>query len=139
MGTTILPGSPPKTILLGETQYRVLDFWHRGLAILGLGHVRWVTKQTSRGLIPKSLSLQPSFFSNNRLLPQGIWVVFLIPGRKGPLKLAVAGASHLRVPRRHRFLVKHAHLLSVAFCSPAKSLTFRGLMENPLVGNRLKS
>ena len=28
---------------------------------------------------------------------------------------------------------------SVAFCSPAKSLTFSGLMENPLVGKKLKS
>ena len=26
----------------------------------------------------------------------------------------------------------------VAFCSPAKSLTFSGLMENPLVGKKLK-
>ena len=28
---------------------------------------------------------------------------------------------------------------SVAFCSPAKSLTFSGLMENPLVDEKLKS
>ena len=28
---------------------------------------------------------------------------------------------------------------SVAFCSPAKSLTFSGLVENPLVGKQLKS
>ena len=28
---------------------------------------------------------------------------------------------------------------SVAFCSPAKSSTFRGLMENPLVGKKLFS
>ena len=28
---------------------------------------------------------------------------------------------------------------SVAFCSPAKSLTFNGLMENPLVGKKLFS
>ena len=31
------------------------------------------------------------------------------------------------------------HVLSVAFCSPAKSLTFSGLMENPSVGKKLKS
>ena len=30
-------------------------------------------------------------------------------------------------------------LISVAFCSPAKSLTFSGLVENPLVGKKLKS
>ena len=28
---------------------------------------------------------------------------------------------------------------SVAFCSPSKSLTFRRLMENPLVGKQIKS
>ena len=28
---------------------------------------------------------------------------------------------------------------SVAFCSHAKSLTFSGLMENPVVGKKLKS
>ena len=30
-------------------------------------------------------------------------------------------------------------VFSVAFCSPAKSLAFSGLMENPLVGKKLKS
>ena len=30
-------------------------------------------------------------------------------------------------------------IFSVAFCSPAKSLTFGGLMENPLDGKKLKS
>ena len=30
-------------------------------------------------------------------------------------------------------------LFSVAFCSPAKSSTFSGFMENPLVGKKLKS
>ena len=30
-------------------------------------------------------------------------------------------------------------LISVAFCSPSKSLTSSGLMENPLVGQKLKS
>ena len=34
---------------------------------------------------------------------------------------------------------KGEHMLSVAFCSPSKSLTFSGLMENPLVGKKLKS
>ena len=29
--------------------------------------------------------------------------------------------------------------ISFAFCSPAKGLTFSGLMENPLVGKKLKS
>ena len=29
--------------------------------------------------------------------------------------------------------------VSVAFCSPFKSSTFSGLMENPLVGQKLKS
>ena len=28
---------------------------------------------------------------------------------------------------------------SVAFCSPAKRLAFSGLLENPLVGKKLKS
>ena len=32
-----------------------------------------------------------------------------------------------------------SHSYSVAFCSPAKSLTFSGLVENPLVGKKLKS
>ena len=36
-----------------------------------------------------------------------------------------------QLPRRVGF--------SVAFCSPAKSLTFSGLVENPLVGKKLKS
>ena len=31
------------------------------------------------------------------------------------------------------------NLCSVAFCSPAKSLTLNGLLENPLVGKKLKS
>ena len=35
--------------------------------------------------------------------------------------------------------LKPPQLFSVAFCSPAKSLTFSGLMENPLVGKKLKS
>ena len=30
-------------------------------------------------------------------------------------------------------------LISVAFCSPAESLTFSGLMENPFVGEKLES
>ena len=36
-------------------------------------------------------------------------------------------------------LSSNHYFLSVAFCSPAKSLTFSGLMENPLVGKKLKS
>ena len=32
-----------------------------------------------------------------------------------------------------------AHCASVAFCSPARSLTFCGLMEDPLVGQKLES
>ena len=35
--------------------------------------------------------------------------------------------------------IKHIVLNSVAFCSPAKSLTFGGLIENPFVGKKLKS
>ena len=36
-------------------------------------------------------------------------------------------------------LLQHTSLASVAFCSPAKSLTFSGVMENSLVGKKLKS
>ena len=36
-------------------------------------------------------------------------------------------------------LLQLHHVFSVAFCSPAKSLTLSGLMENPLVGKQLKS
>ena len=40
----------------------------------------------------------------------------------------------------HQNLPCSATLFSlVAFCSPAKSLTFSGLMENPFVGKKLKS
>ena len=39
----------------------------------------------------------------------------------------------------HLFLYFSIGLNSVAFSSPAKSLTFSGFMENPLVGKQLKS
>ena len=35
-------------------------------------------------------------------------------------------------------LQKCKHVCSVAFCSPAKSLTFSGLVESPIVGKQLK-
>ena len=35
--------------------------------------------------------------------------------------------------------IEHQNVDSVAFCSPAKSLTFSGFMENQLVGKKLKS
>ena len=35
--------------------------------------------------------------------------------------------------------LRMSELYLVAFCAPAKSLTFSGLMENPLVGKKLKS
>ena len=46
-------------------------------------------------------------------------VCFPTPSRDGPL------------PWR----IWHLQAASVAFCSPAKSLTFSGLLENPLLGN----
>ena len=47
-------------------------------------------------------------------------------------------------PKRGKFYEAGSELLgsprtSVAFCSRAKSLIFGGLMENPLVGKKLKS
>ena len=44
-------------------------------------------------------------------------------------------------PEKYARCVVHQLALrnSVAFCSPAKSLTFGGLMENALVGKKLKS
>ena len=35
--------------------------------------------------------------------------------------------------------VRCSYNFSVAFCSPAKSLTFSGLVENPLAGKKVKS
>ena len=43
------------------------------------------------------------------------------------------------VAARASFKPNHKYVFSVAFGSPAKSLTFSGLMENPLVGKNLKS
>ena len=44
---------------------------------------------------------------------------------------------HIRC--RVHFKEFHKGLTSVAFCSPAKCLIFSGLIENPLVGKKLKS
>ena len=49
------------------------------------------------------------------------------------------------IPKQHpsgprtTFQLGELHYFLVAFCSPAKSLIFGGLMENPFVGKKLKS
>ena len=42
-------------------------------------------------------------------------------------------------PKWPKRLTRISNYHSVAFCSPAKSLAFSRLMENPLVGKKLKS
>ena len=57
----------------------------------------------------------------------------------GALKLNLVEDSH--VGSCQHFLESRnleGLLFSVAFCSPAKSCTFSGLMENPSVGKQLK-
>ena len=57
-----------------------------------------------------------------------------------PEARCVAQASPKRLKHQSRspidFSIKHH---SVAFCSPAKSLTFSGLIEHPIVGKKLFS
>ena len=55
-------------------------------------------------------------------------------------KLSFSGGRfHEKSTRFRPTLPTYQSLLSVAFCSPAQSLTFSGLVENPLVGKKLFS
>ena len=58
-----------------------------------------------------------------------------------PLSRSPAMHSRFNESRRTKSPPGHSNWqgFSVAFCSPAKGLTFSGLMENPLVGKKLKS
>ena len=48
-------------------------------------------------------------------------------------------SQNLRWPEKKKTHILKLYGSSVAFCSPAKSLTFSGLVESPLVGKKLKS
>ena len=49
-----------------------------------------------------------------------------------------SSCQHLLVLRKKPHPTNKTRVFSVAFCSPAKSLTFSGSMENPLVGKKFK-
>ena len=65
---------------------------------------------------------------------------FLVRKLRAAQTSAPLGSDAYRTPGSSEIApCQPARLCSVAFCSPAKSLTFSGLMENPFVGKKLKS
>ena len=56
-----------------------------------------------------------------------------------PIRLLNAATLAAQMPRGHGEKRIGTFFFSVAFCSPAKSLICCGLVENPLVGKKLKS